>query len=109
MRVRSVPLQPCRRHGKKRKDTEIDLLPSKNDTQSRHSPVIDGRVSRASSVASDTSHGLDGVDSQLQSSQVITLSTISLTIMLRQGNFSLFVEYECVSNLPISHIHFQHE
>lgn len=70
VRVRSVPLQPCRRHGKKRKDIEMDLYAGKTDTQSRQSPVIDGRLSRASSIASDASHGLEVMDSQLQSSQV---------------------------------------
>lgn len=71
VRVRSVPLQPCRRQVKKRKDSDDDLLAG-NDVPSTSglSPVTDGGRSRASSVASDTSHGFESMDSQVQSSQV---------------------------------------
>lgn len=72
MRVRSVPLQPCRRHGKKRKDDDTDSLVGKKESlSSRQSPSSDARLSRPSSVASDGTHGgFDSIDSQLQSSQV---------------------------------------
>ncbi len=70
MRVRSVPLQPCRRHGKKRRDDDLDSYIRKRDLNSRQSPLTDPRLSRPSSAASDSSHGFEGIDSQVQSSQV---------------------------------------
>lgn len=35
VRVRAVPLQPCRRHGKKRKEDEPDAVIGKKDTSHR--------------------------------------------------------------------------
>lgn len=71
IRVRSVPLQPCRRHGKKRKEEDVDsFMTKKTFVNPRQSPGNDSRLSRPPSVASDSVHGYDSIDSQLQSSQV---------------------------------------
>lgn len=68
VRVRSVPLMPCRR--KKRKFEELDGVKVKLEpTTAEQSPAFDP-FSRPSSTTSDSSHGFDGMDSQLQSSHV---------------------------------------
>lgn len=40
MRVRAVPLQPCRRHGKKRKEDEPDAV-IKKEAPAHRSPSVD--------------------------------------------------------------------
>lgn len=66
-----MPLQPCRRHGKKRKeDGNHTHFPKKDNVNSKLLPTIEAHLPRPSSAASDISNAYDGIDSQLQSSQV---------------------------------------
>lgn len=81
VRVRSVPLQPCRRHGKKRKEDEPDALIKKDSPASprgsAHSPRSGHGSPRAQTPISHQTPLIDMVsmldnftDAQLQSSQV---------------------------------------
>lgn len=76
--MRSVPLQPCRRHGKKRKDDEPDAVIARQnkETSMQHMAVTQVRPpcsksANPNSGQSDLGGVLDGIDAaQLQSSQV---------------------------------------
>ncbi|GLV39217.1 Ten-Eleven Translocation (TET) family protein [Carabus blaptoides fortunei] len=85
VRVRSVPLQPCRRHGKKRKEDEPDAIIGKKDIpasprgSNNHSPRSSNHgsprsqtpVSHHQTPLIDMVSMLDNfTDAQLQSSQV---------------------------------------
>lgn len=67
-----MPLQPCRRHGKKRKDDEIDAVIStgkaKDMLLKNASPVLGNNVSPMHCL--ELPSLLEGMDCQLQSSQV---------------------------------------
>lgn len=94
--MRSVPLQPCRRHGKKRKDDDTESLVGKKDLSARQSPASD-RLSRPSSVASDAH--FEAIDSQLQSSQVS--STVLDSPVYQGWNYNQTVNPNVtVDNLP---------
>ncbi|KAL0266559.1 UNVERIFIED_CONTAM: hypothetical protein PYX00_009071 [Menopon gallinae] len=72
VRVRAVPLQPCRRHGKKRKDDEVDAVISngkpKDLLMKNPSPILGNNASPMHCL--DLPSVLEGMDGQLQSSQV---------------------------------------
>jgi len=79
VRVRSVPLQPCRRHGKKRKEDEPDVQSGKKDsvkimaekmTDSGRSPGHADSSKLQSQLTLEMTPMFDGIDAQLQSSQV---------------------------------------
>ncbi|KAK0178727.1 hypothetical protein PV327_007590 [Microctonus hyperodae] len=81
VRVRSVPLQPCRRHGKKRKEDEPDSNPSKKEP-AKIIEKIDCRTAGNfpdptrlpprgdSQLSHEVPPMFDSMDAQLQSSQV---------------------------------------
>jgi len=73
VRVRAVPLQPCRRHGKKRKEDEPDAVIGRKDPPTLHrSPCSVGTVDhRGTPMSLDMASVLEGMEAaQLQSSQV---------------------------------------
>lgn len=89
VRVRSVPLQPCRRHGKKRKEEEPETslskqkdMPNKNVIKIQDSRVLPNVYQDQSRVQCHSNHPqhqqlslemasmFEGMDAQLQSSQV---------------------------------------
>jgi hypothetical protein len=71
--VRAVPLQPCRRHGKKRKEDEPDAVIGRKDPATLHrSPCSVGAMDhRGTPMSLDMASMLEGMEAaQLQSSQV---------------------------------------
>nr|CAD7425009.1 unnamed protein product [Timema monikensis] len=76
VRVRAVPLQPCRRHGKKRKEDEPDAVIGRKDPTTLHrNPCSMGSVDpRATPMSIDMATMLEGMEAQLQSSQVLLKS-----------------------------------
>lgn len=77
VRVRSVPLQPCRRHGKKRKEEEPETsLNKQKDMPHKNDIIIPAVYQDQSQVQSHSNHpqhqqlSFEGMDAQLQSSQV---------------------------------------
>ena len=85
-----MPLQPCRRHGKKRKEDEPDAVIGRKDPPTLHrSPCSVGTVDhRGTPMSLDMASVLEGMEAaQLQSSQVrqwcgcvvLTLDTVSVT------------------------------
>ena len=81
VRVRAVPLQPCRRHGKKRKEDEPDAVIGRKDPSTLHRnpcPVgptaMGGMDHRGTPMSLDMATMLEGMEAaQLQSSQVYNL------------------------------------
>jgi hypothetical protein len=74
VRVRAVPLQPCRRHGKKRKEDEPDAVIGRKDPATLHrSPCSMGAMDhRGTPMSLDMASMLEGMEAaQLQSSQVL--------------------------------------
>ncbi|XP_049840719.1 DNA N6-methyl adenine demethylase isoform X4 [Schistocerca gregaria] len=79
VRVRSVPLQPCRRHGKKRKEDEPDAVikpPKETNTSSANTTnsvtaaaATAAAAARAGLGADVMTSMLEGMEAQLQSSQ----------------------------------------
>lgn len=68
-----MPLQPCRRHGKKRKEDEPDAVIGRKDPPTLHrSPCSVGTVDhRGTPMSLDMASVLEGMEAaQLQSSQV---------------------------------------
>lgn len=97
VRVRSVPLQPCRRHGKKRKDDEPDTVSAKKDamkiiacdkmSDAGRSPghVDSSRPQmRDSQLSLEMTPMFEGIDAQLQSSQVSS-TVLDSPVSMYQG------------------------
>ncbi|XP_032688630.1 uncharacterized protein LOC116852409 isoform X3 [Odontomachus brunneus] len=96
VRVRSVPLQPCRRHGKKRKEDEPDTMSGKKDAMKIVSDkMVDagrspGHVDSSRSQIRDSQLSLEmtpmfeGIDAQLQSSQVSS-TVLDSPVSMYQG------------------------
>lgn len=96
MRVRSVPLQPCRRHGKKRKEDEPDTINSKKDGNKNagEKATEPGRVPghqdltrpqmRDSQLSLEMASMFEGMDAQLQSSQVSS-TVLDSPVSMYQG------------------------
>lgn len=96
VRVRSVPLQPCRRHGKKRKEDEPDTISNKKDSsKSTAEKIADpGRVPghqeiprpqmRDSQLSLEMASMFEGMDAQLQSSQVSS-TVLDSPVSMYQG------------------------
>lgn len=77
MRVRSVPLTPCRRHGKKRKDDDAETANNKKDKhqdkvteQKCQNESSRNGIRRDQQLTLDMVPMFDSIDAQLQSSQV---------------------------------------
>ena len=92
VRVRSVPLQPCRRHGKKRKEDESDIQNSKKDsvkiitekiTDSGRSGHVDFSKLQ-SQLTLEMTPMFEGIDAQLQSSQVSS-TVLDSPVSMYQG------------------------
>ena len=96
VRVRSVPLQPCRRHGKKRKEDEPDTISSKKDSsKSGNEKITDaGRMPghqeiprpqmRDAQLSLEMASMFEGMDAQLQSSQVSS-TVLDSPVSMYQG------------------------
>lgn len=98
VRVRSVPLQPCRRHGKKRKEDEPDTISSKKDSSKNanekitesgrqipgHQELIRPQM-RDTQLSLEMASMFEGMDAQLQSSQVSSTVLDSPVSMYPQG------------------------
>lgn len=96
VRVRSVPLQPCRRHGKKRKDDEPDISSGKKDTVKTFAEkMVDAGRSvghadsskpqlRDSQLSLEMTPMFEGIDAQLQSSQVSS-TVLDSPVSMYQG------------------------
>lgn len=96
VRVRSVPLQPCRRHGKKRKEDESDISNGKKDTVKTFSEkMVDAGRSmghadsskpqlRESQLSLEMTPMFEGIDAQLQSSQVSS-TVLDSPVSMYQG------------------------
>ncbi|KZC07058.1 Methylcytosine dioxygenase TET2 [Dufourea novaeangliae] len=98
VRVRSVPLQPCRRHGKKRKEDEPDTVSNKKDgSKVSNEKVSDpGRVPihhqdparphqmRDPQLSLEMASMFEGMDAQLQSSQVSS-TVLDSPVSMYQG------------------------
>lgn len=98
VRVRSVPLQPCRRHGKKRKEDEPDVASNKKDIKSPVEKIVDvnrppmyqdpSRTPlRDSQLSLEMASMLEGMDAQLQSSQVSSTVLDSPVSMYQNWNY----------------------
>lgn len=88
VRVRSVPLQPCRRHGKKRKEDESDML-SKKDVKIMADKMGDagrppGYADSSGQLSLEMSSTFEGIDTQLQSSQVSS-TVLDSPVSMYQG------------------------
>lgn len=84
MRVRSVPLQPCRRHGKKRKEEEPETIHNKKETvktTEKHEPRINFQDQRRDPQMNTV---FEGMDAQLQSSQVSS-TVLDSPVSMYQG------------------------
>ncbi|XP_011303337.1 uncharacterized protein Tet [Fopius arisanus] len=83
VRVRSVPLQPCRRHGKKRKEDEPDTGISKKEvkTPEKDSRGVPGREPQ---LSLEMASMFEGMDAQLQSSQVSS-TVLDSPVSMYQG------------------------
>lgn len=96
VRVRSVPLQPCRRHGKKRKEDEPDTVSNKKDGSKNTTDKMAeaGRVPghqdlarpqmRDSQLSLEMASMFEGMDAQLQSSQVSS-TVLDSPVSMYQG------------------------
>ncbi|XP_018309964.1 tet methylcytosine dioxygenase-like isoform X3 [Mycetomoellerius zeteki] len=92
VRVRSVPLQPCRRHGKKRKEEESDIQSSKKDSVKIMTEKIadSGRSGHVdfsklqSQLTLEMTPMFEGIDAQLQSSQVSS-TVLDSPVSMYQG------------------------
>lgn len=72
--MRAVPLQPCRRHGKKRKEEEPDAVIATGKAKEsghKNSSPMRGNASPMHSLEMQSM--LDGMEVQLQSSQVCSI------------------------------------
>lgn len=96
VRVRSVPLQPCRRHGKKRKEDEPDMANNKKETVKNSSEKIiepsrtPGQQDpsrtpiREPQLSLEIASMFEGMDAQLQSSQVSS-TVLDSPVSMYQG------------------------
>ncbi|KAJ8670320.1 hypothetical protein QAD02_001579 [Eretmocerus hayati] len=105
VRVRSVPLQPCRRHGKKRKEDESDSANNKKEIKNSTEKMVE--TNRPASIYHDASRAplrdpslslemtsmLDGMDPQLQSSQVSSTVLDSPVSMYQNWNYPSDQQY----------------
>ncbi|KAJ9581953.1 hypothetical protein L9F63_003706, partial [Diploptera punctata] len=93
VRVRAVPLQPCRRHGKKRKEDEPDAVIGRKDPTTVHRnpcPVgpsaMGGMDHRGTPMSLDMASMLEGMEAaQLQSSQLCCLTMLDSPVSMYQG------------------------
>ncbi|XP_014486705.1 PREDICTED: DNA N6-methyl adenine demethylase [Dinoponera quadriceps] len=97
VRVRSVPLQPCRRHGKKRKEDEPDTVSGKKDAMKMASEKMSDAAGRSpghadssrpqlrdSQLSLEMTPMFEGIDAQLQSSQVSS-TVLDSPVSMYQG------------------------
>ncbi|XP_063975356.1 methylcytosine dioxygenase TET isoform X3 [Diachasmimorpha longicaudata] len=88
VRVRSVPLQPCRRHGKKRKEDEPDTGISKKEVLKTPEKLIESRppvsTGRDPQLSLEMASMFEGMDAQLQSSQVSS-TVLDSPVSMYQG------------------------
>ncbi|XP_017888438.1 DNA N6-methyl adenine demethylase isoform X2 [Ceratina calcarata] len=95
VRVRSVPLQPCRRHGKKRKEEEPDTVSSKKECKNANEKIADPSRAlghqdpnrpqmRDPQVSLEMASMFEGMDAQLQSSQVSS-TVLDSPVSMYQG------------------------
>ena len=96
VRVRSVPLQPCRRHGKKRKEDEPDTAANKKDASKNTEKMIEPSrtpgfqdtprtpISRDPQLSLEMATMFEGMDAQLQSSQVSS-TVLDSPVSMYQG------------------------
>ncbi|XP_063220013.1 uncharacterized protein LOC134529638 [Bacillus rossius redtenbacheri] len=88
VRVRAVPLQPCRRHGKKRKEDEPDAVIGRKDPSTLHRNSCSlGPASmdhRSAPMSIDMASMLEGMEAQLQSSQVSS-TVLDSPVSMYQG------------------------
>lgn len=93
-----MPLQPCRRHGKKRKEDEPDVASNKKDTKNPAEKIVDVNRPqmyqdpsrpplRDSQLSLEMASMLDGMDAQLQSSQVSSTVLDSPVSMYQSWNY----------------------
>ncbi|XP_039293360.1 DNA N6-methyl adenine demethylase isoform X2 [Nilaparvata lugens] len=85
VKVRSVPLQPCRRHGKKRKEDEADTVVGKTDSKAHKTSGTD--VNQRGDAHSMNANLMEGADPQLQSSQVSSTVLDSPVSMYQPWNY----------------------
>lgn len=93
VRVRSVPLQPCRRHGKKRKEDEPETLSNKKEALKPPEKILEPRtpyqdssrtLGRDSQLSLEMNSVFEGMDAQLQSSQVSS-TVLDSPVSMYQG------------------------
>ena len=93
-----MPLQPCRRHGKKRKEDEPDVTSNKKDIKNASEKIVEVNrpplyqdPSRAqlrdSQLSLEMATMLEGMDAQLQSSQVSSTVLDSPVSMYQSWNY----------------------
>lgn len=93
VRVRAVPLQPCRRHGKKRKDEEPELK-LKEVNPKNLSPTGVQNSPSPMQQSLDMQSMMDGLELQLQSSQVSSTVLDSPVSMYQGWNYQNASENE---------------